>query len=246
MDDVIPSRHRKKQRNQNPKNDGPTVPDETSKQFSKRELSSNWNKYDDNNLVSNNDSDISYASNFEALLLAPAAIGGHFLFNSEKSWEATDDWYNRDEYFQLNLMELCKSLSTIPFYERQSYSKDIFSVDEIEAMDRQAKYQHFKWSANNSKSDTARWMKESLTDPKSGCNETKNENCLPQNDEDDLDELLTLPGIKQQQNRNLYEITSTTSAVINSVSTQLGQRSSTDNSQDDIQKWLDDVLILDS
>lgn len=242
MDDPIPTHHRKKQRKSNSRNtetEHVVVPDEESKKFTKRTLSSNWTKYDDN--PSSNDLDRSHASDssdFEKLLLAPVAIGGHFVFNSEKSWEATDDWYNRDEYFQLNLAELSKSLSTIPFYERQNYSKDIFSVEEIEAMDRQAKYQQFKWSSKNNSNSTVQLCKNPAADGKCGLNESQLTVInLPQNDDDDLDELLNLPGTRQQKMQS-----SSTASAINCATIQ----KSTTDPTDDIQKWLDDVLVLDS
>lgn len=236
MDNPIPPRHRKKQRNTIPKNIETPVPEEVSKQFSKRELSSNWNKYDDN--TSSNDIDVPHSSNFEELLLAPASVGGHFLFNSEKSWEASDDWYNRDEYFQLNLVELTKSLATIPYFERQNYSKDIFSSEEIEDMNRQAKYNYFKWSAN---SKTTVKFSEEPASAKGKIKETQSAVNLPQNDEDDLDELLNLTGTKQQEIQNpAFPPTTNPSS---GVTIQLGQ---TADASDDIQKWLDDILVLDS
>lgn len=233
--DEIPGRHRKKQRKPNDNKDAETEapPVETSKQFSKRELSSNWTKYEDNT-PSN---DVPNAPNFEELLMAPASIGGHFLFNSEKSWEANDDWYNRDEYFQLNLVELSKSLATIPFYERQNYGKDIFSSLEIEDMDRQAKYQFFKRSAN-SKNTVKLSKADGVVDVQ--LNETKSAVNLPQNDDDDLDELLNLTGAKQQT------IQSSEFPSVERVTIQFDSASTALDSTDDIQKWLDDVLVLDS
>lgn len=240
MDDVIPARHRKKKRYPNQTNTDTQVPEETSKQFSKRELSSNWTKYDDSTL--SNDTGVPHAPNFEELLSAPASVGGHFLFNSEKSWEAKDDWYNRDEYFHLNLVELTKSLATIPFYERQNYSKDIFSSDEIEDMNRQAKYQYFKWSAN-SQNNSGRSANESSMGEKCDIKQTQSAVNLPQKDEDDLDELLSLPGTIQQGVQS--SIHPSTTSLSSSETVQLGQTSNED-STDDIQKWLDDVLVLDS
>lgn len=235
--DTIPARHRRKQRKTIPESADPPVPDETSKQFSKRELSSNWNKYDDN--LSSNDIDVPNSSNFEELLSAPVSFGGHFLFNSEKSWEASDDWYNRDEYFQLNLAELSKSLATIPFYQRQNYSKEIFSSEEIDRQNRQAKYQLFKWSANST--NTAVKLSDESATAKNENKETQNVANLPQNDEDDLDDLLNLTGPKRHeiQSSALPPTTNPSSGV----TIQLGR---TAEATDDIQKWLDDILVLDS
>ncbi len=240
--DEIPSRHRKKQRKSNSKNvETDVVPEETSKQFSKRELQSNWNKYDDKT----NFDDAPQPPNFEELLLAPASIAGHFLFNSERSWEATDDWYNRDDYFQLNLMELSRSLATIPFYECQNYPKDIFSLDEIEDMNRQAKYQQFKLAANNKNTVDSVGGQCSPIDRKSEINKTETAANLPQNDDDDLDELLNLTGTGKQKFQS-SDIPSSSSTVSSVGTHRIGEKITTVDSTDDIQKWLDDVLVLDS
>lgn len=233
--DEIPARHRKKHR-EKPRKPTETSdpPEEVSKAFSKRELVSNWNKYDDKSTSSTTVDES--ASNFDELLSTPASIGGHFLFNSEKSWEANDDWYNRDDYFQLNLIELSKSLATIPFYERQNYSKDLFSSEEIDDMNRQAKYHHFKWSANRKNISNVEPSVVEVKDCRNAVERTT------QNDDDDLDELLNLTGSGQQKIHIPKLVSSDSSAASNSATIQPSSADSTD----DIQKWLDDVLILDS
>ncbi|XP_037037265.1 uncharacterized protein LOC119074969 [Bradysia coprophila] len=231
--DVIPPRHRK-QRNSNFKTTETGVVHQENEQFSKRELLSNWNKYDDN--VPQTDAPL--ASNFEELLSQPASVGGHFLFNSEKGWESNDDWYNRDDYFQLNLIELSKSLATLPYYERLSYSQSIFSSEEIDEMNRQAKYQLFKWQSKGSNTGSSR-------DVKCEAN-VHNIDHVPQNDDDDLEELLKITGTGHRKMKISEYSSNINQSTGSSVTIQSVQARSTAESTDDIQKWLDDVLILDS
>ncbi|KAG4072072.1 hypothetical protein HA402_015571 [Bradysia odoriphaga] len=233
--DVIPPRHRK-QRKPNFKTTETGVVHQENEQFSKRELLSNWNKYDD----TVPQADAPNASNFEELLSKPASVGGHFLFNSEKGWESSDDWYNRDDYFQLNLIELSKSLATIPYYERLSYSQSIFSSEEIDEMNRQAKYQLFKWQSKCSNSGSSR-------DVKCEANvKLHNIGHVPQNDDDDLDELLKITGSGQRKMQSSECSSNINQPTGGSVTIQSVQGRSTAESTEDIQKWLDDVLILDS
>lgn len=103
--DVIPPRHRKKQRNKSNTTDSKKAreatgtreaaeecPSESNERFSKRELLSNWNKYDDDEI---SHPDAQHASNLEELLSQPASVGGHFLFNSEKGSLSTYDGNGR-------------------------------------------------------------------------------------------------------------------------------------------------------
>lgn len=211
--------------------------EEPNRQFSKREVSSNWNKYTESSAI--NDVEVPVAD-FEQLLSVPSSIGAHFLLNSEKSWEGNDDWYNRDEYFRLNLVELTQSLATIPFYERQQYSKNVFNSEEIEDMDRQARFQRIKWMANTS--NTGKIVQDPIKE-KCEIKETETASVInvPQNDEDDLDELLSGTRQFKPQKSKHSSIT-----LGNAATTPNQVPRSTLDTTDDIQKWLDDVLILDS
>lgn len=89
--DEIPSRHRKKQRKPNIRvtetnegNRNEATATEHNEKFSKRELLSNWDKYDDDVSPHSTYNDAQQAPDFEELLSKPASVGGHFQFNSEK------------------------------------------------------------------------------------------------------------------------------------------------------------------
>jgi hypothetical protein len=96
-------------------------------EFSRRELSSNWSKYEDDIVLEENDQ--LSAHDFAELLQMP--VGGHFQFSSEKKWgSAKDDDDNVtkkfSKYFHLDTNILNCGLLTIPFYERQQYDKGMF------------------------------------------------------------------------------------------------------------------------
>lgn len=213
-------------------------------------MSSNWDKFAENSSTSYDVDETMVAADFEQLLLAPSSIGGHFLFNSEKNWESNDEWYNRDEYFSLNLIELAQSLTTIPFYERMNYSKDVFSPEEIESMEKHANFQRMKWVAN-SKTDEAA-LKKDVELAKSVCQfreilvDAIGIEKEAENDEDELDELLGMTGAKSSsltdQCIKSSEATTSHHNITVSNEPQFPRHESIADSKDDIQKWLDDVL----
>lgn len=114
-----------------------------NKQYSKRGVVSNWDKYaelpdddDDNCQLS--------AADFAQLLSASKSIGDHFTFASERSWLQNDGTNLSDEgsmsldLFKLNILNLKNGIGQLPFYFRQGLSKEIFTEDEITSMDRQS------------------------------------------------------------------------------------------------------------
>ncbi|XP_065226752.1 uncharacterized protein Aven [Planococcus citri] len=71
--------------------------------------------------------------NFEAV---KASKGSHFQFQSEREWQSTNTPVT--SRFTLNMKTLAEDLSTIPFYERQQLPKELFSEQELTAMDKDA------------------------------------------------------------------------------------------------------------
>ncbi|XP_055302452.1 uncharacterized protein LOC129568497 [Sitodiplosis mosellana] len=116
-----------------------------SKQYSKRNLVSNWDKYadlpdddDDNGQLS--------AADFEQLLSASKSIGDHFTFAAERSWLQNDGGNASDEgsvaadLFKLNISNLKNGIGRLPFYMRQGLPKEMFTDDEITSMNYRANY----------------------------------------------------------------------------------------------------------
>lgn len=109
-----------------------------SKQYSKRTLVSNWDKYaepdddDDNAQLT--------AADFEQLLSASKSVGDHFTFASERSWlqsddsNATNDSSMAGDLFKLNISNLKNGIGRLPFYLRQGLPKELFTDDEIANM----------------------------------------------------------------------------------------------------------------
>lgn len=135
----------------------------TTRQFSKRTIVKNWDKYDggaattiDNSAVAgvgDVDDDRNgqmSAADFGQLLRAPAAEGVHFRFNSEKSWDSAGDAAAGDlfggtgangaesdggeQFFRMNISRLERILMERPFCERQQYDKAMFTVNELTRM----------------------------------------------------------------------------------------------------------------
>jgi hypothetical protein len=95
-------------------------------EFSRREVSSNWQKYEEN--VDTEEHEQNSAYDFGELLQMPKSVGGHFQFAAEKKWETTmDEEKKYSKFFHLDTNILNCGLLTIPFYERQGYDKSLFS-----------------------------------------------------------------------------------------------------------------------
>lgn len=94
-----------------------------SSKYSKREISSNWSRYE----KSENEDEFTSAADFSSLLQAPVSGGGHFQFKSEKHWDVKiKSQYS--EYFSLNLKTINDGILSIPFYERHCINSALLNV----------------------------------------------------------------------------------------------------------------------
>lgn len=116
-----------------------------SKQYSKRSVVNNWDKYAD---LPDDDPENGQltAADFEQLLSASKSIGDHFTFAAERSWLQNDGGSQSDEnsiaadLFKLNISNLKNGIGRLPFYVRQGLSEDMFTSDEITNMNYKVKY----------------------------------------------------------------------------------------------------------
>nr|CAD7201860.1 unnamed protein product [Timema douglasi] len=99
----------------------------TSKKFSKRQVYSNWSRYEE--LSEAHEAwkeEKNPSADFESLLNAPVSAGGHFKFKSERSWDVNPaSLYS--EYFALDLDTISQGLACIPFYQKLDLPKSLFS-----------------------------------------------------------------------------------------------------------------------
>lgn len=97
-----------------------------SKIYSKRQITSNWDRY---KIVSNK-SKKNKQTDFALLVNAPVSHGGHFQFKKDKllASEINSGSFQSNNLFSLDLERLSCGLNTIPFYLRCGLPKDIFNV----------------------------------------------------------------------------------------------------------------------
>lgn len=115
-----------------------------NKQYSKRGLVNNWNKYAE--LPDNDDDDNGQlsAADFELLLSASKSIGDHFTFAAERSWFQNDSANASDEssmsadLFKLSISNLKNGIGQMPFYSRQGLPKEMFTEEEMKQMEQRA------------------------------------------------------------------------------------------------------------
>lgn len=103
--------------------------------FSKRTLTTNWLKYEEK-IYPIDDNEQLCAADFENLLVTPSSVGSHFLFSTERNWENNAE--ATSQYFKLNILNLARTLGSLPFYVRQGYTTDIFDSAELKEMDTNA------------------------------------------------------------------------------------------------------------
>lgn len=122
--------------------------------YSKREIKQNWTE--DRELPaaegSSSEDEQLNAADFERLLELPPSSGGHFLLSSEKHWlnpdtglPGDDERNSYGEYFRIDTKQLNASLGCIPFYQRQGYDENLFTVSELNVMRQKAEVQREKW-----------------------------------------------------------------------------------------------------
>ncbi|XP_047997950.1 uncharacterized protein LOC125235430 [Leguminivora glycinivorella] len=120
------------------------ITEDANSKYKKKEIKSNWSKYE---VPIESYDDIEEQENlgadYEKLIQAPMSLGGHFQFKHEKSWDITTGPSLYDKYFDITGNDLATALCTIPFYERNSIDKNIFSETDIQTMDhRTSRYKH--------------------------------------------------------------------------------------------------------
>nr|CAD7413221.1 unnamed protein product [Timema cristinae] len=119
----------------------------TSKRFSKRQVYSNWSRYEE--LSEAHEAwkeEKNPSADFESLLNAPVSAGGHFKFKSERSWDVNPaSLYS--EYFALDLDTISQGLACIPFYQKLDLPKNLFSDEELEKMEYFVKQSAVRYNA---------------------------------------------------------------------------------------------------
>lgn len=197
--------------------------------FKKREIQSNWAKYE-----SPIEDSTSAATNFEYLMNAPISTGGHFQFKSEKNMQI-DLTNEYREYFSLNINKLAKSLETLPFYVRHELDKSLFTADEIKTMDSKCTTVENdcidKMTKILQESDKPNYVLKTPEPIAKDNVEIQRLNTL----EDDLDELLDL---KMPENE-----TNITDVLDNIDEPELNiPKMTTSNNRTKLENWLDDLL----
>lgn len=112
-----------------------------NRQFSKRHVVNNWDKYTELSDDDDENGQLS-AADFEQLLSASKAVGEHFTFAAERSWlqNQSDESSMAADLFRLNISNLNNGIGRLPFYIRQGLSQDMFTEDEIKNMNLKAGY----------------------------------------------------------------------------------------------------------
>nr|CAD7263997.1 unnamed protein product [Timema shepardi] len=127
----------------------------TSKKFSKRQVYSNWSRYEE--LSEAHEAwkeEKNPSADFESLLNAPVSAGGHFKFKSERSWDVNPaSLYS--EYFALDLDTISQGLACIPFYQKLDLPKSLFSDEELEKMEYFVKQSAVRYSAASTTKKTS-------------------------------------------------------------------------------------------
>lgn len=108
----------------------------TSKKHSKRQVFSNWSKYEIPPAEEQDDQKI--GEDYETLLRG-AQLGSHYQLRSERSWDPKK-LPTQNAAFTIDLGVLACSLSCLPLYERLDLPRELFSSEDLEHMERQARF----------------------------------------------------------------------------------------------------------
>lgn len=232
-----------------PANDLLLISDEAARVYAKREITSNWDRFNENtsdSLSSNYDLDNEQlnAADFSQLLMATASVGAGFVFKSEKNWSQ-----DTTQYFQLDLNDITNSLCSIPFYERLGYGEDCFTEDQLSKMDRLAKQYQSK-CAKKVERPKKRDATIKNTSPVANISPIKSfriaENVEPTKVDETVDDELDalLDGINLKEKSNTITLpTKVTNQIAASIPSTVNQASAMPKlPQTDIQQWLDDIL----
>lgn len=126
--------------------------------YSKRGLTSNWQKYETLVPEFRQQESVNMGADFEQLVQMPLSTGGHFQFKHEKNWETRVKKSEYDKYFEFDAEKLSTALSTIPFYIRNDLDSNIFSEGEHASM--RTRLLKFKGIYTNFDSSPVRSLKE--------------------------------------------------------------------------------------
>lgn len=109
------------------------------RQFHRRQLVSNWSRYDD--LPSEDDDDIPLqrGEDFNKLLAQAGGSAAHFRFKDEEMWsEDLDGADTTVNVLSLNLHDVASSLNCIPLHERLTVSEKVFTEKQLNEMTSRA------------------------------------------------------------------------------------------------------------
>lgn len=216
-----------------------------NKQYSKRGLVNNWNKYAE--LPDNDDDDNGQlsAADFELLLSASKAIGDHFTFAAERSWFQSDNVNISDEgsmsadLFKLNISNLKNGIARVPFYSRQGLPEEMFTREEIEEMNRRADL--LANSENQKTLDTLQTSEVYNQVSSQGDNVISEKVAVNPPGEAELASSLRNTHINNHLTKTTSALTPSTShAPLQTPSSVLPKLKS--DKTEDIQDWLDDIL----
>lgn len=235
------------------------------KQYSKRSLASNWDKY--NELPDDDDDDDNgqlSAADFEQLLSASKSIGDHFTFAAEKSWlqsseaeNAVDESSMTTDLFKLNIANLKNGISHLPFYLRQDLPTQIFTMDEISDMDYRANFFDIENGKKPAAKNQANQNLLNLLTSDSNNSQLVGEKSVapvvdnavsrkPKNKSpttrDDLDQFLKNTQINREQTPDTKS--TPTPSKNNPIKPSVSDSTKVNNANnsEDIQDWLDDIL----
>lgn len=217
-----------------------SISEPPEQKFAKRELSSNWKKYED---VQVSEDAQSNAYDFGALLQKPISVGGHFFFKSEQNWNTSNiDNITPEfsEYFNLNISMLNGGISSIPFYERHGYSEEMFNDSDIQSMKVTAAMAKGKYDESLKH---VKKRKMSVIKNKMAVSIKKEEipsNLEPDFDEKELDELLNLLSVEKKLDNIKAESTPTNSSE--TIVPLLKKVIEVKETKEDMLNWLDNIL----
>ncbi|KAK7104595.1 cell death regulator Aven-like [Littorina saxatilis] len=110
------------------------------KTFSRREISSNWAKYDIPPAEAADASAAPKGQDFNKLLHHSGSATSHFRFKDEESWEdnGSSEGGTVTQVLSLDCNKLADSLDCLPLYAQLRLDTDIFSSEQVAAMDKSA------------------------------------------------------------------------------------------------------------
>ncbi|XP_063238344.1 uncharacterized protein LOC134539922 [Bacillus rossius redtenbacheri] len=116
----------------------------TSRKYAKRQVFSNWTRYEPPAAAGEEEAEGRPAS-FEDLARLPASAGSHFKFKSERNWDS-DPSSLRARCFSVNVELLAQGLACVPLYDKLELPKDMLTAEELERIDYSAKQSVARYS----------------------------------------------------------------------------------------------------